>query len=225
MIDTLKVLETPEGVGIGLRVAGPAPRGLAWALDTLIRLALYAVLATVLLPLGRAGTGAFLILLFLGEWFYPVAGEVLFNGATPGKRALGLRVTADNGTPVTLAASLIRNLLRFVDFLPFGYAFGLVAILLTPDFRRLGDLAAGTLVIYRDDPRPRAAGRRLEPAVPPFELDAEERQAVLDFAERRGLLSEDRAQELAALTGPLVAGSSDPAARLEGLARWYAGGR
>ncbi|MDZ7751376.1 MAG: RDD family protein [Gammaproteobacteria bacterium] len=225
MIDTLKYLETPEGVELGLQVAGPVARGLAWALDVLIRLGFYIVLALVLLPMGRFGTGLFLVLLFLGEWFYPVVGEVLFHGATPGKRSLGLRVIADNGTPVTLAASLIRNLLRFVDFLPLFYGVGLVAMMLNRDFRRLGDVAAGTLVVYGRDPRPREGMPRIEGAAPPFELRAEERQAVLDFAERRQLLSDERARELAALTGPLVAGSGDPAESLVRFAAWYAGER
>lgn len=225
MIDTLKLLETPEGVGIGLRVAGPVPRALAWALDTLIRLAFYVALAMVLLPLGRVGTGLYLILLFAAEWFYPVVGEVFFNGATPGKRALGLRVIHDNGTPVGLTASLIRNLLRFVDFLPLAYGFGLVTMVMNRDFKRLGDLAAGTLVVYRDDGAAPPPVRRVAALAPGYPLLPEERQAVLDFAERRGLLSDERARELAGLTGLLVADSADPAAQLEGLASWYAGGR
>jgi len=225
MIDTLKYLETPEGVGIGLRVAGPVPRALAWALDTLIRVAFYVVLALVLLQLGPLGNGAFFIVLFAGEWFYPVVGEVLFNGATPGKRALGLRVVSDDGAPVDLTASLIRNLLRFVDFLPFAYGFGLIAMMLNGDFKRLGDLAAGTLVIHREATVPRSAVQRFEPLAPAFNLLPEERQAILDFAERRSLLSAERAAELAGLTGALAAGSSDPAGHLERVASWYAGGR
>lgn len=223
MIDTLKYLETPEGVELGLPVAGPVARGLAWALDALIRVGFYIVLALVLLPMGRFGTGLFLVLLFLGEWFYPVVGEVLFHGATPGKRSVGLRVIADNGAPVTLTPSLIRNLLRFVDFLPLFYALGLAAMMLNRDFRRLGDVAAGTLVVYGRDPRPRAEMPRTAAAVPPFDLQAEERQAVLDFAERRRLLSDERARELAALTGPLVSGDGDPAESLVHYAGWYAG--
>lgn len=225
MIDTLKYLETPEGVELGLPVAGPVARGLAWVLDALIRLGFYMVLALALLPMGRFGSGLFLVVLFLGEWFYPVVGEVLFHGATPGKRSLGLRVIADNGAPVTLAASVIRNLLRFVDFLPLFYGLGLVTMMLNRDFRRLGDIAAGTLVVYGGDPRPRAAMPRPGAAAPPFELHAPERQAVLDFAERRRLLSDERARELAGLTGPLVEGGGDPAQRLMRYAGWYAGER
>lgn len=223
MIDTRKYLETPEGVELGLRVAGPVARGLAWALDALIRLGFYIVLAVVLFPMGRFGAGLFLVLLFLGEWFYPVVGEVFFHGATPGKRSLGLRVIADNGAPIPLAASLIRNLLRFVDFLPLFYGLGLLTMMLNRDFRRLGDVAAGTLVVYSGAPRPRTHAPRGVAAAPPFELQAEERQAVLDFAERRRLLSDERARELAALTGPLVAGGGDPAQRLVRYAGWYAG--
>jgi uncharacterized RDD family membrane protein YckC len=72
--------------------------------------------------------------------------------ATPGKRALGLKVVMDDGLPVTPAASLIRNLLRAADFLPFLYAAGLISMLVRADFKRLGDLAAGHVVVHVADP-------------------------------------------------------------------------
>ena len=69
-------------------------------------------------------------------------------GASPGKRAMGLKVVMDSGLPVTLAASLTRNLLRAADFLPFGYGFAIVSVLVRADGKRLGDLAAATLVVH-----------------------------------------------------------------------------
>ena len=86
--------------------------------------------------------GVMLVLLFAIEWLYPVVFELLPWAATPGKRALDLRVVMDTGLPVTPAASLTRNLLRAADFMPMLFAFGLLSMLLRRDFKRLGDLAA-----------------------------------------------------------------------------------
>ena len=77
---------------------------------------------------GGIGTALTLILFFLAEWFYPVFFELSPAGATPGKRAFGLKVVMDNGLPVTAAASVTRNLLRFADFLPFLYGFAIVSV-------------------------------------------------------------------------------------------------
>jgi len=147
LLDTARAVETPEGVTIDLRVAGPVPRALAFAIDFGIRALVYLGLAVGLATLGRFGTGVLLIAFFGLEWFYPVLFEVYGQGATPGKRMLGLRVVHDDGVPVGWSGAMIRNLLRAVDFLPFFYGCGLVSMLLTRDFKRLGDLAARTVVV------------------------------------------------------------------------------
>jgi uncharacterized RDD family membrane protein YckC len=144
VIDTYRAIETPEGVELRLRVAGPPARVLAWAIDVVIRLFGYAVVSIPLLFLGRAGIGLFFLVLFLGEWFYPVLFEVYAHGATPGKKLVGLAVVHDDGTPVGWSGALLRNLLRVADFLPVAYGFGLVTMLVHPEFKRLGDMAAGT---------------------------------------------------------------------------------
>lgn len=87
-------------------------------------------------------------MLFLLEWFYPIIFEVYRQGQTPGKKVMAIKVLQDNGIPVGWPTSLIRNLLRAVDFLPMMYGFGVVSMLIARNFRRLGDLAAGTLVVY-----------------------------------------------------------------------------
>ena len=245
LLDTIRLNETPEGVDLGLRPAGPAVRSLAFALDTGIRLALYLVVA---LPLGIAGFGVGIILIgiFLLEWVYPVVFEV-WTGATPGKRAMGLAVVHDDGTPVGLPASAIRNLLRTIDFLPIFYGVGLVSTLVDRDFRRLGDLAAGTLVIHSDRPADGHAGRREKDraggsaarsptrATPPPGLPLATAQAILAFDERAGRLSPARRIELAETLlahlpgngGDAQAPSLGPAAvaRVRGYAQWLAGGR
>jgi len=81
-------------------------------------------------------------------WGYYIFFEMLWNGQSPGKRWVGLRVIRTDGTPITLSESFIRNLTRFVDFLPAGYGIGILSMFLDKQSRRLGDLAAGTLVVH-----------------------------------------------------------------------------
>lgn len=89
---------------------------------------------------------------------YFIAFELLWSGQTPGKRAVGIRVVTSGGYSLRLGDSLIRNLMRAVDFLPFMYGVGLLSLLLTRHSQRLGDLVAGTLVVYQ---QAGAAGRKL----------------------------------------------------------------
>ena len=228
MLDTIKSIETPEGIELVLRPAGPVPRALAWALDMLIRFVLYMGLLMVLAPFGGTGMGIFLVAMFLLEWLYPVVFEVLWKGQTPGKLALGLRVLRTDGTPVGWGASLLRSLLMSADFLPAFYGAGLASMLLHRDCRRLGDLAAGTLVVYAEERLENAARLRDpgKPEAPPVPLGLDEQQAIATFAERTAGLSPERSQELADLLEPFT-GTRGPAAvdRLKGIAAFVTGGR
>jgi len=221
-LDTLHTFETPEGVDLGLRVAGPLPRALAFVLDALIRYAVLFVASMILLPLAELGIGAFLIMLFALEWFYPVFFEVT-RGATPGKKAMGLCVVHDNGTPVGWAASLIRNLLRVVDFFPLFYGAGLASMLINRRFQRLGDLAAGTLVVYTEAVRRGTGGIEAEARALPVPLAVDEQRALLDFAERSTTLAPGRVEELA----EIIADERGAAAvqTVLGYARWLERGR
>jgi len=178
-----------------LRVAGPVARAAALGLDTLIKGALYLAL-TPLLGFSGLGLGMVLLGIFLLEWFYPVLFEI-WRGATPGKRAMGLMVVQDDGTPVTPAASMIRNLLRVVDFLPLFYGAGLLCTLVDREFRRLGDLAAGTLVVHAKPRLSRGEIPQHPPLPLPRTLPLETQQAILDYAERSPRLSAQRRTELA----------------------------
>jgi len=235
-LDTIRLHETPEGVDLGLCVAGPVPRALALVADGAIRLAVYLVLSP-LLALSGFGLGLNLIALFLLEWLYPVSFEV-HTGATPGKRLLGLLVVHDDGTPVALPASLIRNLLRVVDFLPLFYGVGLVCTLVDRDFRRLGDLAAGTLVIHaqrRPAPGRAAAGATgIAPRQPPPGLSLVTQQSILALRERAPRLSAARRIELAETlldhlpalaAGPAVTRGAPAVEQVQGYANWLAQGR
>ena len=226
MLDTYRPVETPEGVEIGLRMAGPVPRLFAAAIDFLIRMGVYFILMIPLSLLGQGGIGLLLVAMFLMEWFYPVLFEVRRGGATPGKKKLGLLVLHRDGTPVGWMASIVRNLVRFADFLPVAYGFGIASMLVDRDFRRLGDLAAGTVVVYRDA---ELVGYRVPtgpPLRPPATLDLDEQRAILDFAERLGTWSEARSAELAGLAYPLTGATGiEGVKRLLGFANWLLGRR
>ena len=225
MLDTIRAIETPEGVTIELRVAGPVPRALAWSIDFAIRVVLYAIVAGVVLRFGRLGQGILLITVFLLEWFYPVFFEVYRNGATPGKQALNLAVVQDDGIPVGWSASMVRNLLRSADLLPFLYGCGLLSMMLSPDFKRLGDIAARTVVVYRDRGRPLPKLPDAAPRHPPVPLTASEQQALIAFAVRTRRLTVERAEELAQIVAAVGGQSPAGLRELLGYARYIAGER
>jgi uncharacterized RDD family membrane protein YckC len=224
VLDTRYQVETPEGIDLVLRPAGLVPRALAFAIDLAIRGLLLLVLFIVLGLLGQFGMGLATILLFLVTWWYMVLFEVLNQGRTPGKQLLGLRVIHDDGTPVGWAASLTRNLLRFVDILPFAYTLGILSCLNHPAFKRLGDLAAGTLVVYRDPPITRPVLPQAETLRAPFALSFSEQRAFQGFAERADGLSSARRAELAAILAEPLQGPAEQAERqIYGIARGLLG--
>jgi uncharacterized RDD family membrane protein YckC len=228
-IDTIYHIETPEGVDLALRVAGPLPRLYAWLLDLGIRVVAATMSLVVLAFLGDVGMGLYLLMLFGLEWIYPVAFEVLNDGVTPGKRLVGLRALRYDGTPVDLASSVLRNLLRVADFLPLLNLAGLVAMLCCGRFRRLGDLAAGTLVVYRDTPRRMTALPDVTPRPPPQALLLAEQRALVSFAVRGPRLSRARAAEVAERARPLFNGrepqDGDVVSALYAIAGWLIGRR
>lgn len=210
-IDTLRALASPEGVELPLSLAGPIPRALAWFIDLLCRVAIFLLLSAVLAALLQVGQAILVLVFFFLEWMYPIFCEMFFNGATPGKKVLHLRVLRDDGAPLNWRSSIVRNLLRTVDFLPFLYVFGFFTMCFNRDFKRLGDLAAGTIVVHvpqldaRRSIRPQYAA--IAPLAPPIGLELFEERAVLEFAARRHLWSDARAVELAQFAKPLLAGT------------------
>lgn len=229
VLDTLVGAETPEGITLELRPAGLPARFYAFLLDMLIRLALLYAVAIGAAVGGGIGLAIWLILLFALEWLYPVAFELSRSGATPGKRALRLKVVMDNGLPITPAASLTRNLLRVADFLPFLYGFGAVSMLLRRDFKRLGDLAAATLVVYESRPAPKVALQDVAPLAPARPLVPRDQAAVIALAARAPRLTAARVDELAALAAEVTGdrGASGPQVtrRLLAVAQWLLGHR
>lgn len=214
-------------------VAGPVIRGMAWLIDGLIRLfilLLFFVIAGI--PAMAADSsayasfGLFLIAQFLLNWFYTTLFEAL-TGTTPGKKMFKLWVVHDNATPITFSGALVRNFLRVVDYLPFAYMIGLFSMLFDSRFRRLGDLAAGTLVIYRDDTI-KASSFNHDTVLPPPEwLSRNEKQAIVEFAERSASLSGERQTELAQLLSHLIEEQTDadPVNILKSWAQWILKGQ
>ncbi|HYN13699.1 MAG TPA: RDD family protein [Burkholderiales bacterium] len=226
MLDTTRRVATPEGIELTLHLAGPVPRALAWTIDFALRAAIVLLVMMGALQLGSAGWGIVLLTAFFVEWLLPAWFEAAWHGQTPGKRALGLAVLNDDGTPVRWPGAMTRNLLRAVDFLPLLYGIGLVAMLANRDFKRLGDLAAGTVVVYQ--PARKLAATQIPQAdavALPFPLTLEEQRALLELAERSPTLTRERLEELSELPAPLVGQlvGSRAASRLLGMANYIAG--
>jgi uncharacterized RDD family membrane protein YckC len=150
LVDDRMAIATPEGVDVEMVLAGLGSRFLARLLDLLIQAVCIIALAFVAGAVGESergfGLAVFFVGLFCAIWVYDVAFETLASGRTPGKRAAGIRVVGMHGEPVTFRASAVRNILRIIDlvllFLPAA-----ISILVTQHNQRLGDLAAGTLVV------------------------------------------------------------------------------
>ncbi len=186
--------------------AGPAPRMLAYAIDTCLLwtgLTLFFVLVLLLVP--ALGTWArdllpdwrrqdlqqnpeaallpflivFVIVSYFGELLYFMFWETITGGSSPGKRLVGLRVVRLDGLKVDLRASWIRNLVRAADILPSSYVVGLTSMLISSRGQRLGDLVAGTLVVRLDVPE-RALQLSLPADLLPLALSREQLQKLGD---------------------------------------------
>lgn len=228
-LDTLQAVELAEGVEIRLRMAGPMLRAGAYLIDFLIRAAVLlvggiAVNFAGIAVGGKIAGGVMLLAWFLMDWLYPVMFEAGRRGATPGKRAMGLRVVQATGSPITPGQAVVRNFLRSIDSMPFfTYCFGLTSCLATRRFQRLGDLAAGTVVIYdRIPPLPVIALPPPIAAVPlPVGLTANEIRALAMFRERAGLWSDGRCAEIADQAAVLSgATGATGVSRLMAMAHW-----
>ena len=207
---------TPENITVTYQAAGFASRFLAFMIDLVIQICLY-LGSQLFFRLAASGflwgalspgdffTGASYIVGSLIFFAYPCLFEMVWGGRTPGKRLLGLRVIRDGGYPINFTSSAIRNILRFLDFgfLPinpplilFGFP-GIVCIFLSKEYKRMGDWAAGTLVIVEAGVSPfnplHAQGTlspqatELLPQIKNIDrLTVEEYRAIRRFTERRG---------------------------------------
>jgi len=235
-------IETPEQIPLEFPLAGIGSRFLAIALDTLIQVLGFLMIvfvAEILLPTAarftpRALTWAaaifFLCVFILYSGYYALF-EIFWNGQTPGKRLVRLRVISDSGRPITVYEAVVRNLLRIIDQLPGLYVVGIISVFLTARNKRLGDIVAGTVVVHEkamQDSQPdffaAAASTALSSGL---QITAEELELIERFLQRRYDLSpEVRRQSAEQIAGRLRArlgaaqdGAASPEDYLESLAR------
>jgi uncharacterized RDD family membrane protein YckC len=205
-------ITTPEGVAVALELAGIGSRSLAAMLDLVIQglIGLAGGLIIFVLLDGGVALLVAYVALFLLIFGYDVTFEVLNRGRTPGKRAASLRVVRDTGAPVTFVTSAIRNVLRIVDILPVFYGVAMLSVFLTRHHQRLGDLAAGTVVVH-DRP---ATTVHIAPLQPPARVYGWDTSTITaeDLAIARAFL--ERRETLTA--GARLALADDLATRLRG---------
>jgi uncharacterized RDD family membrane protein YckC len=213
--DDILTISTPEGVELHLTLAGAASRFVSATVDILIQIVLLVCIAVVLGVLGDSGLGGggpavlgWFVISFGVIVFYDIFFEVFHSGRTPGKRLNGLRVVRDGGQPVDFATSATRNVIRPIDFLPSAYLLGAGLILATRKNQRLGDIAAGTLVVRERRGAARSSGGLTMPARRPLAaspsaswdtslVTPEEIAAVRQFLDRRHLVEETARARLA----------------------------
>ncbi|MEQ1825858.1 MAG: RDD family protein [Pirellula sp.] len=237
-IDLNAVVTTPENIRFEYRIAGPFRRLPALILDFLIRCAIIFAAFIIMILVGfsiRISSGmiglAFLILLFVLDWFYGLFFETYWNGQTPGKWLTQIRVLSVDGRPINAYQATVRNFLRLADFAPMlslelfspdappmymfpTFLVSLICMVLTSRFQRLGDLAAGTMVVVNErswvptnvkleDPRIVSLSEYI-PAN--FRMSATLAKAIALYAERRNRIPHARRIELAGhLAKPLLA--------------------
>jgi uncharacterized RDD family membrane protein YckC len=214
-------LSTPEQVELSYNVAGLGSRFIAALVDSIIQTVALAVLlgagvfvglatgalTTRLLEQDRFRSGMVIIALtflamFIVIWGYYIFFEMAWNGQTPGKRLAGIRVITTGGQPITVTHSLVRNLVRIIDYLPSSYMLGACVMLISSRSQRLGDLAAGTIVVKeRREAAPSAvASATCYEPLPPQQASAfssEDVGLARDFLARCESLPADRRRELA----------------------------
>ena len=157
----LHVVTTPENVPFDFELAGVAARALAWFLDVLVMAAMIMVASCVLSmaapALGGLAIALLMVAIFLVQWWYSALCEWWLGGQTLGKKAVGLRTLDERGLRMSFLQAVVRNLVRFVDLLPILYLVGGVSAIVDGRGRRLGDIAAGTIVVrVRNAPKPSA---------------------------------------------------------------------
>jgi len=223
-LDTSVRLVTPERITFEYPLAGPFRRAFAYMID-IILMALMMVGGSILammLSLGSgAGLGLMFVVIFALMFGYGAFFEGVFNGQTPGKRALGLRVVSDQGVPINGMQAVLRNLLWGFDGFPLGYIPAIACMLMTRKFQRLGDLAAGTMVMVESTPSRGTLSRVDEPEVKtilpwlPVHIPAgpEMTRALADYVRNRSRFGKARREEMAGhLARPLRVRYDLPAA-------------
>jgi uncharacterized RDD family membrane protein YckC len=201
--DTTLNAQTPEGIDFTVYPAGVPARLCAYIIDTLICYVIIIAAIIIFRTLQtESGFWFILLLMFAVDWFFHVFFEVFFQGQSPGKKLLGLRVILHDGSPVNTRSSFLRNALKFADTYLMLYQIALCSMLFSKGFKRIGDHAAGTIVVYTSVARAHLKFRLLPPASkheavnPPRPLSFDEKQALISFARRYPLLGNARGGEI-----------------------------
>lgn len=151
-LDTTIEVVAPENIAFTYRVAGPFRRFPAYLLDGLFQVAALLVLRIIMdvfsLAIGGVAIAIWLLVLFFLSWFYGGFFEAYWNGQTPGKRIMGMRVLSTNGRPINGYQAVLRNLLRTVDVYFAGL--GVLVMACNQRMQRLGDLVCGTMVVIEE---------------------------------------------------------------------------
>jgi uncharacterized RDD family membrane protein YckC len=207
-LDCVVKLVTPERIIIVHPLAGPARRFVAYLLDMvlLVILGIVMFLVVMLLSMGSpSGAGPFFLGIFILQWGYGAFCEGIFNGQTLGKSLMGIRVVSERGVPISGAQAILRNLVGAVDGFTFYYQLGLASMILSRKFQRLGDLAAGTMVVIEERRERHGVTQVKEPAVAellpwlPGRIAARSDLArvLSDYVEARGRFHPVRRAEMA----------------------------
>ncbi len=214
------VVNNPTGVELALPIAGPGGRSYAFIIDWHIRLLLALAWYLLVLLLIQGGIGTNVLLLnapaFLIYVLYHPIIEIVMQGSSPGKRIAGVRIVTDQGLPPGVGALVIRNLFRLIDSLPMLYVVGLTACMITKQNVRLGDLAAGTLLVY-DKSEPKLEG--IDDYAGDTKLNAKQIEIVQDLLDRWYVLEPTRrttlGQQLLARLGERVTLSASQRSALD----------
>ncbi len=214
LIDTVREVDTPEHLAFKARIAGPSRRLLAWLLDLVVQ---FFVAIALLMIIGAVssvgpsglGTGLSLFLIFILQWFYFTIAETITGGRSLGKIAFKLRVVRPNGLPITWRESILRNFLRAADhgISPTLLLFGPIVMMFNKSFQRLGDLAAGTIVVVEESVNVKStptleADPKIVAELPGLlPLDQDDLEALELFVSRERM-SDARRDELAAIVAP-----------------------
>ncbi|WP_248924161.1 RDD family protein [Paenibacillus hamazuiensis] len=171
-LDRQVKIVTPEQVELHFRTAGVGSRAAAQLIDWGVLLLFYILLIGAAVEAatmesmkpdqGQYIAAAVIAVVFIVQYAYFWLSEYFWGGRTVGKRAVGLRVIQDNGQPLTFLSSALRNFFRVLDLLPVGYVVGLLFVFFHPQDKRLGDMVAGTIVVYDDDRSGSVKKRKLE---------------------------------------------------------------
>ncbi len=219
MLDTRIEIITPENIAFEYRLAGPFSRLPAYLVDLVVRLIVFLLVgltAGIGFSMFNASSVAWMVALltwFALEWFYGGLFETYWNGQTPGKRMFRLRVVSIDGRPISAMQAILRNLLRAIDQQPlFTFQLGLIASASNGRFQRLGDLAAGTMVVVQGRQRLTGLARidhpesqQLAEQLPAqYVMHRSLSRTLAKYVDRRGQFSAARRSEIAGRLGRIL---------------------